>query len=138
MTRALKLAEESHASAASNAPDAPDATGARHGPRAETVETLGGGWIAEEAVAIALYCALVARDFEHGVRLAANISGDSDSTASMTGQILGVIGGASVIPQRWRNALELREVIEQLAADLALLATGKFDAEAKWDAYPGF
>ena len=73
---------------------------------------LGAGWIAEEALAIGLYCALVADDFEHGVRLAITHSGDSDSTGSITGQILGARYGAGVIPQRWLDRLELREVID--------------------------
>src|SRR5450830_1570058 len=49
---------------------------------------LGGGWIAEEALAIALYCALSASDFRSGVALAVNHGGDSDSTGSMAGQLL--------------------------------------------------
>ena len=61
-------------------------------PSPALVETLGGGWVAEEALAIALYCALVAASFEHGVLLAVNHSGDSDSTGSLTGQLLGAAG----------------------------------------------
>ena len=37
--------------------------------RPETVETLGGGWIAEEALAIALYAALASSSFEEGLRI---------------------------------------------------------------------
>lgn len=49
---------------------------ARRGrPSAEAVESLGQGWVAEEALAIGLYCALVAEDFRHGVLLAVNHSG---------------------------------------------------------------
>lgn len=55
----------------------------------ETLTQLGGGWIAEEALAIALYCALSTADFRTGVMLAVNHSGDSDSTGSMVGQLLG-------------------------------------------------
>ena len=87
-------------------------------PSAERVESLGGGWIAEEALAIGLYCALVAESFDHGVRLAAVHTGDSDSTGSITGQLLGARWGPDVIPERWLAALELREVIEQVADDL--------------------
>jgi ADP-ribosylglycohydrolase len=59
---------------------------------------LGVGWIAEEALAIALYCALSATDFRAGVILAVNHSGDSDSTGSMAGQLLGAMYGASAMP----------------------------------------
>ncbi len=86
-------------------------------PTAEAVETLGQGWVAEEALAISLYCALVADTFDAGVLLAVNHSGDSDSTGSITGQILGAIHGPGVIPEEWLGPLELRDVIERLAAD---------------------
>lgn len=36
-------------------------------PSPEKVERLGAGWVAEEALAISLYCALVATDFASGV-----------------------------------------------------------------------
>jgi len=57
-------------------------------PSPESIGTLGSGWSGEEALAISLYCALVAGDdFIRGVRLAVNHSGDSDSTGSFTGNI---------------------------------------------------
>ncbi len=87
-------------------------------PSAEVVESLGGGWVAEETLAIAVYCALVARDFEHGVVLAVNHSGDSDSTGAITGNLLGALHGVQAIPPRWFDGLELRTVIEQVADDL--------------------
>lgn len=43
-------------------------------PTAESVERLGGGWVAEEALAIAVYCALVAPDLEQALILAVNPS----------------------------------------------------------------
>jgi ADP-ribosylglycohydrolase len=84
----------------------------------EEVERLGGGWTAAEAVAIAVYCALVARDFAHGVRLAVNHSGDSDTTGSLTGSLLGLLHGEAAIPAAWLEVLELREVIGEVAKDL--------------------
>lgn len=83
---------------------------------------LGGGWIAEEALAIALYCALSAKDFRSGVVLAVNHGGDSDSTGSMAGQLLGAMHGAKAIPTSWRTPLELEAVIEAMAYDLATFA----------------
>jgi ADP-ribosylglycohydrolase len=85
----------------------------------EEVESLGQGWVAEEALAIGLFAALVARDLEHGVRLAVNHGGDSDSTGSIAGQILGTMLGARAIPQRWLEPLELRDTITTIARDLA-------------------
>lgn len=105
------------------------------------VESLGQGWVAEEALAIAVYCALTAATFEAGVRAAVNHSGDSDSTGAITGQILGALWGAEVIPVHWLGELELRPVIERVAEDLHRVAhdptawdeRGAFD----WDRYPG-
>ena len=91
----------------------------RSEPSPEAVENLGAGWIAEEALAIGIYCALVAgNDFNKGVLLAVNHSGDSDSTGSVTGNIIGVLHGSMAIPTPWLKGLELRELIEEVAGDL--------------------
>ncbi len=82
------------------------------------VERLGEGWVAEEALAIAVYCALVAGDFREGVLLAVNHSGDSDSTGSIAGQVLGATLGADAIPGEWIEGLALRSVVERVAGDL--------------------
>lgn len=89
-------------------------------PRAPAldVEALGAGWVAEEALAIGLFAALTAADFEAGVLLAVNHSGDSDSTGAIAGSLLGAAMGESAIPRRWIDRLELREVIERVADDL--------------------
>jgi ADP-ribosylglycohydrolase len=85
---------------------------------AADVESLGEGWVAEEALAIGLYAALVAEGFEHGVLLAVNHSGDSDSTGAIAGSLLGVALGELAIPRRWLARLELRDALEQVADDL--------------------
>ena len=88
-------------------------------PSPETVQTLGAGWIGSEALAIGLYCALVAgNDFARGVRLAVNHSGDSDSTGSITGNLMGALLGEKAIPPEWLEGLELGDVIRQVASDL--------------------
>jgi len=87
-------------------------------PTAEEVEELGAGWVAEEALAISLFCALRADDFAYGLRLAVNHSGDSDSTGAITGSILGCLWGRSSIPDAMLADLELRDVIEELSSDL--------------------
>lgn len=86
-------------------------------PGPEAIATLGAGWVAEEALAIAVYCALVADDFAHGVLLAVNHSGDSDSTGAITGNILGVLLGYTALPSPWLEGLELRDTIERLCRD---------------------
>lgn len=87
-------------------------------PSYRTVERLGAGWVAEEALAISVYCAFVADDFRHGVLLAVNHGGDSDSTGSMAGQILGAMLGVDAIPVEWLEGLRLRSVVERVTTDL--------------------
>lgn len=113
-------------------------------PRAETIAQLGEGWVAEEAVAIAVYCSLAAPDFDTGVRLAVNHDGDSDSTGAIAGHLLGALHGIEAIPTRFTNGLELVDAIAALADDLATFPAwpiGQFqpasDASAWWlDRYP--
>jgi ADP-ribosylglycohydrolase len=94
---------------------------------------MGKGFVAEEALAMGLYCALSAHDFEDGIILAVNHSGDSDSTGSITGNLLGAAAGVEAIPERWLAVLELRSTIESLADDLGAFPEwrlgGKSDAE---------
>jgi len=102
-------------------------------PSVETVEEIGEGWTAEEALAIAVYCALAAEnDFKVGVLLAVNHGGDSDSTGSIAGNILGALAGRLGIPPEWQEGIELAGVIEQVASDLA---TGYEDSESWRDKY---
>ena len=102
-------------------------------------DALGRGWTAEEALAIGLYCALVARDFRHGVLLAVNHSGDSDSTGSIAGNLLGLVHGEPGLPAAWRQQVELAGVIGTVADDLwqvrfGTRAAGEGYEEAR---YPG-
>lgn len=84
----------------------------------DAIPLLGEGWIAEEALAIALYCALSAPSLEDGITNAVNITGDSDSTGALAGNLLGALHGTAAIPLRWLATLELRVVIETVARDL--------------------
>ncbi|WP_328733251.1 ADP-ribosylglycohydrolase family protein [Streptomyces caniferus] len=93
----------------------------------EKVETLGGGWIAEEALAIAVYCAL-ARPADPAPRrtrvesaflLSVNHSGDSDSTGSICGNLLGAHHGDLALPPSWLTAVEGRGTITELADDFS-------------------
>lgn len=107
-------------------------------PTPERLETLGGGWIAEEALAIAICAALVAGDFADGVLLAVNHSGDSDSTGAIAGNLLGARLGIGAILSRWLEELELREAITRIAGDLDAIATERMSSREAWDAYPGW
>ena len=80
---------------------------------------LGKGFVAEEALAMGLYSALCAENFEDGIILAVNHSGYSNSTGTICGNLLGAAFGVEAIPERWLTPLELRPTIEALADDLA-------------------
>lgn len=133
---------------------------AREHPRDPgALASLGGGWVADEALAIALYCAAGEMNalgagsvgaaqpmphFEQGVVLAVNHDGDSDSTGSIAGQLLGTALGATSIAPRWLACLELRSAIEAMAQDLATLPVWEVDEYSDslecnywWDRYPG-
>ena len=101
---------------------------------------LGEGWVAEEALAISVCCALLHGNFEEAVVAAVNHSGDSDSTGSITGNICGALYGVESIPDRWIEQLELTSEITEVADDLANLNKGVFDAasEMTWQRYPGY
>ncbi|MDQ0796963.1 ADP-ribosylglycohydrolase family protein [Streptomyces sp. B1I3] len=96
---------------------------ARGGPTAERVESLGAGWVAEEALAIAVYCALVfpqEHEMAEALLLSVNHSGDSDSTGSICGNLLGARHGDVRLPASWLAAVEGRSVIAELADDLCM------------------
>ena len=105
-------------------------------PSPEDLETLGRGWSGHEALAIAVCCALAARDFAEGIRLGANHSGDADSTAAITGNLLGALLGEAAIGPEWLDGLELRNEIAQVADDLDAAITGTLRVETA-ARYPG-
>ena len=88
-------------------------------PDLENIHQLGEGWVAEETLAIAVYCALRHQDdFSAGVIAAVNHRGDSDSTGAVTGNILGALLGYEAIEEKWKRDLELSDVILEMAGDL--------------------
>ena len=88
-------------------------------PDVEAIHQLGEGWVAEEALAIALLCALRHEDdFEGTAVSAVNHSGDSDSTGAIAGNIVGARLGLAGIPRRYVERLELADVVLALADDL--------------------
>ncbi|MEV0595787.1 ADP-ribosylglycohydrolase family protein [Nonomuraea cavernae] len=104
-------------------------------PSPEKVESLGGAWVAEEALAIAVYCALVSGgDIQQALLLAVNHSGDSDSTGAVCGNLLGARYGETALPQRWLSRLEGRATITELADDFTSQFSGGRVAR---DKYPG-
>ena len=86
---------------------------------ADNVRTLGFGWVAKETLTIAIYCSLkYFNDFGTALAVAVNHSGDSDSTGSVTGNILGAYYGYEKIDDKWKEKLDLYDIIIQMAQDL--------------------
>ena len=91
--------------------------------RPEVFALLGEGWTGDEALAIGLYAAGAASSFEDAVRLAANHDGDSDSTASIAGQLYGAQHGITAVPHAWVRRLDvLPEALRVLQRFLAASA----------------
>ena len=117
----------------------------------QTVESLGGGWVAEEALAIGVYCALVhpgEDEMRDALSLAVSHSGDSDSTGSICGNLLGTLHGIAALPHDLHRAVEGRDTIARVAYDMAffiqtpekVIEDPNFDpipAREWWDRYPG-
>ena len=96
---------------------------------ADAIRELGEGWVAEETWAIALYSAVRHIDsVEDAIIASVNHDGDSDSTGSVCGNIMGAIYGYEHIKERnifcpegklLEDTLELSETILALANDLS-------------------
>ena len=100
----------------------------------ELVQQLGEGWVAEEAFAVGLYAVLATAPdaaapgapedhFRAAVGLAVNHSGDSDSTGSIAGNILGAFYGEECLPAAWLEQLEAPHVIRGMADMLVGVTT---------------
>ncbi len=95
---------------------------------AQAIKQLGEGWVAEEAWAISIYCSLRhIGDMEEAIIASVNHDGDSDSTGSITGNIMGAIYGYEAIRQKrmfcpdgkeLEDTIELSNIILALADDL--------------------
>ena len=84
------------------------------------IHKLGEGWVGEEAIAIAVYCAIRHEDdFEAAICAAVNHGGDSDSTGAICGNIMGAKLGYDAIPEYYKGEnLELHDVICKIAEAL--------------------
>jgi ADP-ribosyl-[dinitrogen reductase] hydrolase len=108
-------------------------------PSMAAIEKLGGGWVGEEALGIALICAVTCqgsspeavadalwRSVAHG--------GDSDSAGSLTGNLLGAMHGMEALPPAWLDDLQLRAIVDRIACDMR--AAMKDDASVYTGGYP--
>ena len=91
------------------------------GDELAAMQHIGEGWVAEEAVALALYCVMrYPEDYVGAVRRGANSSGDSDSVACIAGGISGALLGLEAIPAEWIARCENRTYLADLSERLAV------------------
>lgn len=103
----------------------------------EEYQTLGEGWIAEETLALSLFASLHhEHNFTQGVIDSVNHKGDSDSTGSVTGNILGLINGLNEIPSEYLTNLEGADLIADISTDLYNAYYKPFNnIDTFWDKY---
>lgn len=121
---------------------------ARRGAGPQQVESLGGGWVAEEALSIAIYASLVHPEPDRildALALSVTHSGDSDSTGAICGNILGALHGETALPPELVFEVEGRQTILALADDFIYEFTaggrlhGDYGPSTRWtDRYPGW
>lgn len=86
----------------------------------EVIENgLGGGWVAEETLAIAVFSVIRhIDDFNACMICAVNHGGDSDSTGAVAGNIIGAILGYEAIPGKFTKTIQLKDLIVSMADKL--------------------
>lgn len=85
-------------------------------PTPKALETLGGGHVAGDALAIALCCVLSTSDYRAAVLAAVNHSGDSDATGAIAGAVAGALYGTNAIPLDLLRDVEGRDAVIVIAA----------------------
>jgi ADP-ribosylglycohydrolase len=75
---------------------------------------------------MSVYVALTTTDADSALLAAVNHSGDSDSTGSVCGNLVGAMYGEEALRRSWLEQLELRDVMVELADD----ALTEFGADA--------
>lgn len=83
------------------------------------ISKIGEGWVGDEALAISTYCAIRhGSDFKAALIASVNHDGDSDSTGSIAGNLIGARYGTFAIPSEWIEKVEIKDVIIRVADDL--------------------
>lgn len=91
-------------------------------PDIDNISLLGEGWVAEETLAIAIYCTLRhIDDFSAALCASVNHDGDSDSTGAVCGNIMGAIHGLNAIPEKWTADLQDTDLLLRIGRQLTEL-----------------
>jgi ADP-ribosylglycohydrolase/protein-tyrosine phosphatase len=79
--------------------------------------SFGQGWVGDEALAVGLHAAATAGSFSEAIEVASNHDGDSDSTASIAGQLYGAKHGLAALPAECVYRLDVLEPLLELVGD---------------------
>ena len=110
---------------------------APRGGSAETVESLGSGWTAEEALSIALYSCVAGKSFEESLAIAVTHGGDSDTTGAIAGNMLGLLDPAAVLQHRWAEIVEGSDIVLRLVRDFDCLSADIDSSDELFELFPG-
>jgi ADP-ribosylglycohydrolase len=95
----------------------------------DCIHAIGSGWVGEEALAIALFCSLRFSSYKDAVLAAVNHSGDSDSTGSICGSIMGTLLGMEAIPLTWIQRVESSAMLARVAEELVGVVSDHHEKE---------
>ena len=100
----------------------------------DSLNSLGEGWIAEQALAIAVYCAASFPREDHlleALSLSVSHSGDSDSTGAICGNILGARHGIHALPTQLIEDLEGLPTLTRMGEQFVDTFTGMYRSTSR-------
>ena len=92
-------------------------------------DELGQGWVGDEALAVAVACAVAGPDMETALLAAINHDGDTDSTGSICGNLFGAMAGIDAVPTRWVEDAAQSDLIRRVAEDCVSFLDGDCSPE---------
>ena len=85
----------------------------------ESIGQLGTGHTASQALAIAVFCAILHNDsYVHAIQLAVNHDGASEVCAALAGALIGVSKGRKIIPSRWIKKIQYKNLLLDMSEQL--------------------
>lgn len=87
----------------------------------EMTEVLGEGWTGETALGLAIYAFKHGKSFEHTLVISTNHRGDSDSTASMAGQLFAAFKNLKEEDLEVYDKIDLKNVIDNCLNNIEII-----------------
>lgn len=108
-------------------------------PEPDDLERIGeGGWWGSDALAIAIRVVLSCNDPRDALVCSVHHGGDSDSTGSLVGNLIGAHRGEAALPTDFLEQLDGVDVITAVAEDLAAARDHSTSLDPLTDRYPGW